>query len=323
MTAVVVNGNSTPSDVSDGGGKKMNAIDINIAIAEQQEGPLHVLDALEKGSPVTQEFEAEPDSGVQEAPARPVDTGDRGTDTYPDLSGLTTVKLPHNNLILEGVCTHCAHCGHELTDAVSIQRGIGPICSKRGYAEDAAEADEIQAMIDLAEFPELAEFLTTHYRPLGIRGLVNGLVRIASLNRPRGRGQKLGNAKVHSACADAVQSLGHRKLADLLRNTLVVVTVAAVEGEPGVVSVHVKKRDLPTGWFSQIDATLSQTTWMKKARHHNVVVHHPSDPTRKARSRLQGPDGKAVSNKRALWTLLCHNFSGLIVKTTDGTVKIP
>ncbi len=48
---------------------------------------------------------------------------------YPDLSRLTTKKIPHKDMILDDVCTNCACCGQPLTDSVSVQRGLGPRCS--------------------------------------------------------------------------------------------------------------------------------------------------------------------------------------------------
>ena len=60
---------------------------------------------------------------------------------------ISTTKLHHGTLIMSGVCEKCAHCGQPLTDSVSIERGIGPVCSNKGYKEEPKDADEIQAMI--------------------------------------------------------------------------------------------------------------------------------------------------------------------------------
>lgn len=251
-----------------------------------------------------------------------------GDDLYPDLGGLTTTKVPHKNLILEGVCTHCAHCGHELTDSVSVQRGIGPVCSRRGYSEDPAEGDEMQAMIDLAEFPELVEFLTEHYRPLGIRGLVNGLVRAASLNRPRGRGMKEGNYRVHAACCDAIESLGHAKMAQLLRETLIVVRLERLGPDDlddkdllpdhrGTIVLRVKRRDEPERWSDQIRAALARSVWDDGLKGHLVPIHHPDDEKRLALSKTVRA-GEVISNKRALWDLILRHFPNMIMKNQDG-----
>lgn len=290
------------------------------------ESGLHALDALER------DFERAGGSAgasVPEGEETPVSTTqptaqaqDPGQDLYPDLSNLTTTKIPHKNMILEGVCTHCAHCGHELTDSVSIQRGIGPVCSKKGYSEDPVEADETQALIDLAEYPELVAFLMEHYKPLGVRGLVNGLVRVASLNRPRGRGQCDGNASVHSACCDAIESLGHRKLAALLRETLVVLEVRDSEKYPGHAEVWIKKRE----WTKEWSWDLRRDTWgsfyCREVKATVVPMHKPGDPKSVACTGRTGPDGHHVTNKRALWDLMLKHYGGLVAKVRGSTVKI-
>ncbi len=249
----------------------------------------------------------------------------RNVDVFPKLDDVTTKKLPHRNLVLDGICSHCAHCGHQLSDAVSIQRGIGPVCSKKGYHEDAVEGDECQAMIDLSEFPELVDFLTEHYKPLGLRGLVNGLVKVASLNRPRGRGMGEGNYRVHAACCDAIESLGHRQLAGLLRETLVVATVTKCSAEPGVYSVHVKKRDLPTWWNTEMRRAIAGLQWVKADKTHRVRFYHSEhdgDADFQALSNHQGADGRRVTNRAVLWNLLKDAFTGMVVKTVDGNVRI-
>src|SRR5574343_1262328 len=189
---------------------------------------------------------------------------------------IQAVKLPHRNMVLDGVCTHCAHCGLALTDSVSITRGIGPQCSKRAYKEDPVDGDEIQAMIDLAEWPEVVEFLTQHYKPLGMRGLVNGLVRLASLNRPRGKGRLKGNFALHTDICQAIQSLGYVKIASLLRETLAVVFVKT-DPATGVAAVRVKKSEW-TPQYSTEMRTLPEVGYDKMNRSYLVKVHQPGDP---------------------------------------------
>lgn len=242
---------------------------------------------------------------------------------YPDLSHLTTVKLPHSNLILHGVCDHCAHCGLALTDAESIQRGIGPICYGKGYSEEVdANGDELQAMIDLAEFPELVTFLTEHYKPLGIRGLVNGLVRTASLNRPRGqRNFREGNEKVFAACCDSIESLGHKKMATLLRNTLAIASIKDSEVHPGCLEIWVKKAEWTWNWSTDCRNFLSGTFFDRKCKAMIVPVFHPDhvgDPQYRRGSQVAGK-----TNKSQLWILLQKHYGGLVIKTKDGAAKIP
>ncbi len=228
-------------------------------------------------------------------------------------------SLGHVNLVLEGICTHCAHCGHQLTDSVSINRGIGPICSKKGYEEEPTDPDEMQAMIDLAEFPDLVKFLTEHYRPLGLRGLVNGLVRVASLNRPRGRNQCEGNVKLFTACCDAIDSLGHAKLSNLLRETIVVVEVTNSETEPGCVIVKVKYRDYIKAWGYEL-AQIHGSRFVKELKGRVIPVHKPGDEKSLAWTRVAS--GKKVTNRQLIWDSLVHHYCGLVARTPKGVFKI-
>lgn len=199
-------------------------------------------------------------------------------------------------LVFQGVCSHCAHCGQPLSDSVSIERGIGPICSKKGYHEDPTDPDEMQAMIDLAEFPDLVEYLVKSYKPQGVRGLMNGLVKICSLNR---------RSPVHQACCDAVESLGYRKLASLLRESIAVVEVKDCKEHPGNFHVWVKKSEWSWGWTNSLRAV----------------------PGARFSRTLKGtivPKGE----KRALWDLMLKHYEGFCAKVPnkngDGskTVKL-
>lgn len=299
----------------------MNRLDEIVAAGA--DGPLHGQDVLERsferGDPGLADVRNGEEAPVSETQPK---TQDPGQDAYPDLSGLTTDKVPHRNLILDGVCTHCAHCGHQLTDSVSIQRGIGPICSRKGYSEDPVDGDEMQAMIDLAEFPELVEFLTEHYRPLGLRGLVNGLVRVASLNRPRGRDQKEGNDKVHAACCDAIESLGHRKLATLLRETLVIMEVRESEDYPGSYEVWVKRRAWTKRWSWDLRKRVWGSFYCKQLKATVVPIHRPDNEKSRALSNERDLDGRRISNKRALWELMLEHHGGMVARVKGETVKI-
>ena len=201
-------------------------------------------------------------------------------------------------LIFEGVCTHCGHCGQPLSDAVSIQRGIGPVCSKKGYLEDPENPDEVQAMIDLAEFPALVQYLTQKWthddkgKPLGVRGLMNGLVRICSLNR---------RSPVHQACTDAIESIGYRNLAAVLRESISVVDIKDHEAvRPGYYLVFVKKADWTWAWTNAL---------------RGVPGSFPSRYPHK---------GTCVpkTQKKALWNLMLTHYNGLYAKTPTGAIKI-
>jgi len=190
-------------------------------------------------------------------------------------------------LMFQGVCTHCAHCGQPLSDSISIERGIGPVCSKKGYMEDPVASDEMQAMIDLAEYPELVEFLTAKYKPLGVRGLMNGLVKICSLNR---------RSPVHQACCDAVESLGFKSLASLLRESIAVIEVKDFDKDS--FHVWVKKSEWSWGWTNALRA-VPGTYFSRQAK--GTIV--------------------PKTQKRALWDLMLKHYSGFCAKVpgSDGT----
>lgn len=197
-------------------------------------------------------------------------------------------------LIFQGVCSHCAHCGQPLTDSVSIERGIGPICSKKGYMEDPTNPDEMQAMIDLAEYPDLVDYLTLKYKPQGVRGLMNGLVKICALNR---------RSPVHQACCDAIESLGFRALASLLRESISIIEVSDYDKDN--YKVWVKKSEWSWTWTHALRAVPG--SFFSRAAKGTIVP------------KLQ---------KKALWDLMLKHYEGFCAKVPgdDGvgqkTVKI-
>lgn len=239
---------------------------------------------------------------------------------YPDLSRLTTKKIPHKDMILDDVCTNCACCGQPLTDSVSVQRGLGPRCSRKGYSEDPVECEEMDAFICLSEFQELVEFLTEHYKPLGARGLVNGLVRVASLNRPRGGEQKEGNEKLFRACCDAIEALGYPKMANLLRDTLVVAWLNKSDepGEDGISYLRTKAYRTP-GWIrSEIMQKIGGgVIWDKKTRTFRIPMHEKGSPSMLITSMDSGK-----SNKRVIWEALLKAFEGYAAKIDGHAVPI-
>jgi len=195
-----------------------------------------------------------------------------------------------HQLVFEGVCTNCAHCGQPLSDSVSIERGIGPICSKKGYSEDPKQSDEIQAMIDLAEFPALMNFVVERYKPLGVRQMMNALVKICSLNR---------RSPVHPACCDAIESLGYTRLASTLRESLAVVEISDADGHPGSYRVWIKKSDWHWGWTNAMRAI----------------------PGAYFSRTLKGTIVPKI-HKRQIWENMLKYYEGLCAKTPNGTIKI-
>ena len=195
-------------------------------------------------------------------------------------------------VIMQGVCSHCAHCGISLRDATSIQRGIGPICSKKGYHDpDPEQVDEMGAMIALGEYPELVQYLNDHWKAKGHRGLMNGLVRIASLNR---------KTPVHEACCDAIDSLGWRKLASTLRESLAVMEIKDSKAHDGHFEVWIKKTEYKYAWSADMRREIPHSFFSRALK--AMVV--------------------PKNNKRQLWELMLKHYSGLCAITPSGTVKI-
>jgi len=196
------------------------------------------------------------------------------------------------SLKFEGVCTSCAHCGMPLTDAVSIQRGLGPICSRKGYdAEDIKVTDDSEALIALAEYPDLVDWLMKKYKPQGNRGLVNGLVRTASLNR---------RTPVHSACTDAIEALGYRRLAGALRESLCVIELTDDKDDPTAYSMWIKNAEFNWAFYNALRRNNGVVTRKYPTKHTVVPKVH----------------------RVALARLLVEYYTGFCVRTTSGAHKI-
>ena len=194
-------------------------------------------------------------------------------------------------LVLEGVTSHCAHCGQPLTDSVSIERAIGPLCSKKGYLEEVTPVDDTDAFLALAEYPQLVEYLTAKYKPNGNRALCNGLVRTASLNR---------RTPVHAACTDAVDALGYKRLASALRESLSVVEISDSKSKPDAYGIWVKRSDFSWGFYNELKALPGVYSLRYPARETVVPKVH----------------------RRKLAELLLKYYEGLCVKTQGGAHKI-
>ena len=242
-----------------------------------------------------------------------------------------------HKLLMTGVCERCAHCGMKLTDALSVERGTGPICSRSGYSEDPVNSDEIQAMIDLSEYPELVERLVAVYKPQGVRKMMNFLVRVCSLNR---------KSPVHKACCDAIESLGWNKLASKLRESLACISILQSKDDPNAYSVWAKKDDFSYSWWREI-RSIPGWNYDKKNRLNNVPVvrevsheegrnfppHAFVDAVVEGTERqwpakvwkLMPADSKGnrVTVKAKLWELTRHYYAGMCATTPRGTVKIP
>jgi len=201
-----------------------------------------------------------------------------------------------HQLVFEGVCTKCAHCSQPLTDSVSQERGLGPTCSKKGYHDEVVVDDDTDALLALAQYPQLVDYLVKKYKAIGgNRALVNGLVRTASLNR---------RTPVHSACCDAIDALGFKRLASTLREALAVVELYDDPEMPNSYGLWIKKSDFNWNFYNQVKL-------LPGFSHLN-------------RSSRFGPKRNYVAKtaRLALAHLLIRYYEGLCLTITKGDEKI-
>jgi len=282
--------NRRPASVSGGGGDAMtgmNAIfDLMGAEAAKADAAEHeVFAALSVADQADKELDRDM-ALVSTLPAPPDDTVVSSALVFDMPPQAYMKKGQHYNLVFTGVATHCAHCAMALTDPVSIERSLGPSCSKRGYMEDPKDSDEIQAMIDLAEYPTLVEYLVAKYKPLGVRGLMKGMVNIASLNR---------RSPVHQAITDAIDSLGYKKLASLLRESLCAVEIKEHDANNWL--VWVKKSEWSWSWSNDLRRNIPNSYMSRKDK--GMIV--------------------PKSGKQMLWALVLKNYAGMFAKVPDGS----
>lgn len=226
----------------------------------------------------------------------------------PVLDKLTTKKVAHRNLILDGAYTHCAHCGMKLTDAKSIESGLGPICRKKGgYYADPEGGDQVHAFIVLSEYPELIAFLTAKYKEGDLRGLMNGLVGCCALNR---------RSAVHQVCCEAIEALGFKQLASTLRKSLASVFVNRSTNYPGSFEVRVLRRDWNPDWSRHLEHTGYGVFFDRQVKSLIVPIHKPDDET------LVAVNSENVPNKVILWNSLVRFYTGLIVVTPESNIEI-
>lgn len=123
------------------------------------------------------------------------------------------------------VATHCAACGRTLTDGVSIEKGIGPVCRKKYRYEDAYSIDR-----DIAF--QVTVFLTEGAIPAELAAKIGE----ACLDD---NSRRAANLLVHAAstegshaaieAAHALRLLGYDVLADRVQRRLAKIHIT-VEG---------------------------------------------------------------------------------------------
>ena len=196
-------------------------------------------------------------------------------------------------LIMNGACTNCAHCGMTLTDPTSQEAGLGPQCRKRGYNDDPVSlenTDAMQAFIDLVEYPVLVEFLTANYKDKGKHKLMVGLVKVASLNR---------RTPVHDAITDAIDSLGYKRLASTLRESMSVIEIK--DHDANNYNVWVKKSVWNYQWSRDIKYEIPNAYSSRQFK--GMIV--------------------PKSAKKPLWALMLKHYSEYIltIRNADGSKK--
>lgn len=228
------------------------------------------------------------------------------------VGSLSMKKLHHKVCITSGCCSNCAHCGMELSDSLSIESGMGPVCRGKGFNDEGVKegADEMQAMIALAEFPEVCQFLVKNYHAQGLRKLMNGIVRTASLNR--------GNVELHAACCDAVEALGWTKLANTLRDSISVVLIKHSTIHIGCIEVRVKKHAYKWEWMR--DMKEIQGVFYDRALGRMIVPIKDPITEKLLTCTFKG---EITTRRMAFWTTLVSNYNGCCGKTVGrGGFKI-
>lgn len=121
--------------------------------------------------------------------------------------------------------TDCCCCGTPLRDAVSVTKGIGPICSQQHYELDfPITQDMVEEALGLLHASALEAPVKLAAKALKTkpRDLCNVLIWWASAH--------LDNAEVVLDCASVVTALGFDSLGDRLRERNTNVIITKVEG---------------------------------------------------------------------------------------------
>lgn len=122
------------------------------------------------------------------------------------------MTLPEFKDLADITCTNCAICGRSLTDSVSVNRGIGPICSRKYYdVEHNITDDMVAEALGCLHASKIDSRVKMYAKRLKRqpRNLCNLLVKWASAN--------FDEQDVVIECAEVIDSLGFDLLAQVLR----------------------------------------------------------------------------------------------------------
>lgn len=150
--------------------------------------------------------------------------------------------------------THCACCKKALTDAVSVNRGIGPICSAKYYdpppqaAEDFAATGRELLASKLPQFKDLGERMSVagdHFEycqdlatsleivgEFNSRSIANKLVKLIALHR---------DEDFTIPLAKALTSLGYKNLSEVICKRIGRRRMRSYEQERVVREVHITR----------------------------------------------------------------------------------
>ena len=128
------------------------------------------------------------------------------------------INVPWNQ-VAQIVATHCCVCRAELTDPVSIQSAIGPVCSRKFYRDELIPtAEQVDAAVGLLAAADVDEKLPAH-----IIDACLGFVKEDKANGRKISSLLLYFASAHYAereivfrCAGVIRALGYTELADKL-----------------------------------------------------------------------------------------------------------
>lgn len=194
-----------------------------------------------------------------------------------------------NAIQLHGVCNNCAHCGLTLTDSLSIETGLGPICRKKARYNDPenAEKDETVAMALLSKYEEVFSFLMNNCGKNKSQ-LMKAMVRIASLNR---------NTELHRDITNAIEALGWVTLANHLRKPFAAIVIGKSDDS---YSLKIQKKYFSYEYWNMIREfveyrfdRLNKCIWFKE------------------------------EEKAKIWHILKLHYPNFVMKTPEGFATIP
>lgn len=134
------------------------------------------------------------------------------------------------------LATHCCICSRPLTDAESVEHGIGPVCSRnylgRKINSSPSQIATALSLLEKAPANILAAAIERSRRPDGGRSIANLLIYWFSA--------KFGtDPKMVLSLTPAIRALGYEECADKLeKNLSVIKLVEATHGDKKVLEVH-------------------------------------------------------------------------------------